>query len=195
MECGIISRRLNTKIFIERAITIHEKDKYSYENTQYETLRVPVIITCKKHGDFMQTPDSHLHGCGCPRCSKCGYSKQQIQWLNYLSVHRDIQHAETENGEYSVPNTLYSADGYEAKTRTILEYHGSFWHGNPNIYDPEDTNPVNKKKFGQLFKNTIKKEILIRNLGYNYYCIWDTDWIKGVNAIRVLQRHWRNRNV
>ena len=29
-----------------------------------------VIITCKEHGDFLQSPNGHLNGHG---CYKCGY--------------------------------------------------------------------------------------------------------------------------
>lgn len=180
--------------WIQKAIQTHG-DKYNYEKAVYISHYIKVKIYCKKknHGFFWQNPYSHIKGSNCPSCSNRGYSKQQIQWLKYLSVHREIQHAETENEEYSVPNTFYSADGYEAKTNTIFEYHGSFWHGNPNIHNPNDVNPVTKKKFGQLFKNTIKKEILLRNLGYNYKCIWDVDWIKGVNAVITLQKLWKNK--
>jgi len=181
-----------TKEWIEEAKKVHG-DKYDYSKTEYINNRTGVVIICHTHGDFWQTAGIHINQeCGCPRCYK-RHSKQQIQWLKYLSVHREIQHAETENGEYNVPNTFYSADGYEAKTNTIFEYHGSFWHGNPNIHNPNDVNPVTKKKFGQLFKNTIKKEILLRNLGYNYKCIWDVDWIKGVNAGITLQKLWKNK--
>ena len=27
-----------------------------------------VVIVCSEHGDFEQTPSSHLNGSGCPQC-------------------------------------------------------------------------------------------------------------------------------
>jgi very-short-patch-repair endonuclease len=36
----------------------------------YKNYKTEVIITCPKHGDFPQTPASHLKGCGCRKCNK-----------------------------------------------------------------------------------------------------------------------------
>lgn len=179
------------KYWVKLARKVHGK-KYSYDKVEFKKSTDKICITCVKHGNFWQRAISHSNQQhGCPRCYK-RYSKSQIQWLNYLSVHNNnIKHAETENGEYRIPNTAYSADGYDAKTRTVYEYHGSFWHGDIRYYNPEDTNPVSKKKFGELLKSTLKKELLIRNLGYNYKCIWGADWINGVKAVTTLQRKWR----
>ena len=148
-----------------------------------------------KEGHIWNTKFSHIKNSNtwCQRCSNKFYSKAQIQWLNYLSINKKIQHAETEEGEYKIPNTRYSADGYEKSTNTIYEYHGDFWHGNPNIYNPKDTNPISNIKYGVLFKRTLKKELIIRKLGYKYVCIWGYDWIRRINAIVKLQRFFRNK--
>lgn len=53
--------------FIEKACAIHG-DKYDYSNTVYVRSKDKVIITCKQHGSFEQTPHSHLSGQGCPSC-------------------------------------------------------------------------------------------------------------------------------
>lgn len=55
--------------FIEDAKEKHG-DKYSYEKTEYVNNHTKVCITCSKHGDFWQTPNSHLSGRGCPTCAK-----------------------------------------------------------------------------------------------------------------------------
>lgn len=44
--------------------------KYSYSRVDYINNHTKVCITCKKHGDFWQTPNSHLSGKGCPICAK-----------------------------------------------------------------------------------------------------------------------------
>ena len=39
---------------------------------------------------------------------------------------------------------------------------------------------------------TMLKEIKItKDLGYNYICIWESDWHRGINALRVIQRKFR----
>lgn len=54
--------------FIERAKVVHG-DRYDYKNTIYEKKNKNVLITCKEHGEFSQTPYSHLRGSGCPYCT------------------------------------------------------------------------------------------------------------------------------
>ena len=57
----------NTKKFINDAINIHG-NKYKYSQVKYTKTRNKVIITCLEHGDFEQTPNTHLRGKGCPKC-------------------------------------------------------------------------------------------------------------------------------
>lgn len=62
------NKKITTKIFIERGNDVHNK-LYSYHNTIFVNWNTHVIITCKKHGDFSQLPNSHLHGSGCKKCA------------------------------------------------------------------------------------------------------------------------------
>lgn len=44
-------------------------DTYDYSKFEYVTARVKGIITCRVHGDFLQSPDNHARSAnGCPRC-------------------------------------------------------------------------------------------------------------------------------
>jgi len=116
------------------------------------------------------------NGSWCPCCSiSKNYSKGQIEWLNYLSKSQNIsiQHAEN-GGEYKIGK--YKVDGFYEETKTVYEFHGDFYHGNPRFYNYSDINPVSKKTFGQLFKNTLHKEMYLRKMGYNYMCIWEHEW-------------------
>jgi hypothetical protein len=62
-KCAGIAKS-NTTEFIENAKLIHG-DKYEYFKVDYKNNITKVIITCKVHGDFLQTPKSHLKGHGC----------------------------------------------------------------------------------------------------------------------------------
>ena len=55
--------------FIEDSIKVHG-NKYNYDKVNYINNYTKVIITCPKHGDFLQTPNSHLSGKGCIKCGK-----------------------------------------------------------------------------------------------------------------------------
>lgn len=60
--------RHTTKSFIEKANKVHN-NLYDYSKTIYgQNNGEKVIIICKIHGEFPQTPDSHLSGHGCPNC-------------------------------------------------------------------------------------------------------------------------------
>ena len=62
-----------TDQFIKEAVDIHG-DKYTYDNVVYTNIHTKVKITCPKHGDFEQTPASHVkNGNGCPICSVQDY--------------------------------------------------------------------------------------------------------------------------
>lgn len=59
----------STDTFIKEAIEKHDKF-YNYDKTIYKISSEKIIITCPNHGDFEQTPASHLSGSGCPECGK-----------------------------------------------------------------------------------------------------------------------------
>ncbi len=56
-----------SKIFISKATKIHGR-KYDYAGSHYSLSTVNVVIRCPQHGPFLQTPNSHLSGSGCPGC-------------------------------------------------------------------------------------------------------------------------------
>jgi hypothetical protein len=61
--------KLTTEEFIKRAREVHG-DRYDYSQTVYKGIFDEISIICSKHGDFRQTPHSHLRGAGCPRCGR-----------------------------------------------------------------------------------------------------------------------------
>lgn len=69
-----------TTSFIEKAKQIHG-NKYDYTNIKYKNSITPVIIGCRKHGDFLQLPVIHLVGSGCPICKE---SKGEMKIRRYL---------------------------------------------------------------------------------------------------------------
>lgn len=70
-ECGYLnrpSRRKDAQLFINQVKKIHG-DLYDYSLTNYTTAREKISIICKKHGVFHITPNNHLNGQGCSKCS------------------------------------------------------------------------------------------------------------------------------
>ena len=63
--------RSSKEEFIKKARKLHG-DKYDYTKVEYVNSKTKVCIICHEHGEFWQTPHSHLQGQGCPKCSgKC----------------------------------------------------------------------------------------------------------------------------
>ena len=54
--------------FINEVKEIHG-DKYDYSKVNYKGNKTKVCIICPEHGEFWQTPSSHLNGNGCPSCN------------------------------------------------------------------------------------------------------------------------------
>lgn len=182
-KCGFertaASNRRSVEAFIMDSLVLHG-DKCWYTKVQYKGIKYNVTLLCRQvpeHGAFEMTPASHLFGAGCPKCSHNGYSKISMEWLKYLSQSMGaIQHAEN-GGEYRIPETRYSVDGYSKETNTVFEFHGDYWHGNPKIYDPDDVNTSAGVTYGELYDKTMLKKSVLEEMGYNYVEIWESDWI------------------
>ena len=111
---------LTTEEFIKKAISIHGKT-YDYSNTIYTGRHKKVIITCRKHGDFVQTPHSHLTGHG---CQKCGYessrNKQKAAKELFIEKARKIH-----SNKYDYSKVDYINNS--TKICIICPEHGEFW--------------------------------------------------------------------
>ena len=167
-----------TNDFIEKATKIHN-NLYDYTKVNYEKARKQIIIICKNHGEFKQTPNDHLNGCGCPKCISYSYSKVSLKWLSHIEkiLGYQIQHAGNK-GEKNVRinNKLIKFDGYDEKTNTVYEFYGTIYHGDPRLLNSEDINPINKKTYGELYNKTLEREEIIKKAGYNLITMWEKDF-------------------
>lgn len=166
-ECKGV-KKSNSSEFIQKSNMVHNYT-YIYNNVNYIQNKVKVIITCKKHGDFLQTPNAHLRGDGCPTCT-IKYSKLENEWLDFIGIDNKFR-------RFKLPDFRnYVVDGFNPLTNTIYEFYGDYWHGNPKIYKPNDFNKSSKKSFGELYNITINRENKLKNNGYNVHYIWESDW-------------------
>jgi hypothetical protein len=163
--------KLTTEEFILKAS--HKfQNKFDYSSVNYKNAQTRITIICPIHGKFKQSPMVHLQSTyGCKKCFlenfDQGISKSSQIWLNSLNnsnIEREY--------EFQINNRHIIVDGFDKTTNTIYEYYGSFWHGNPKIYNPDDINKVCNKKFGDLYKETINRELILINQGYKLITIW-----------------------
>jgi len=191
------SQRKNwNMVFINKAKKIWG-EKFDYSLVEYKKTDTPIQIKCIEHNYiFEQTPHHHLRNHnGCKKCLNYGYSKKQIQWLDFISIFNNItiQHA-INNKEHKIEN-IGKVDGYCKEKNTVYEFHGDLWHGNPmkyNIFDNDAKNPFSKKTYYELYETTIKRDKKIKELGYNLVIMWENQWNKINYSIKLLQNKWRD---
>lgn len=97
-ECGKLkcadSNRSSRDEFIKKATEVHG-DRYDYSSVDYVRSVDPVSILCKIHNNvFMQSPNSHLTGRGCPTCASYNRSIAQMDTIQEFirkatEVHED----------------------------------------------------------------------------------------------------------
>lgn len=139
-------------------------NKYDYSKTEYSNLRAKITIICEKHGEFKQRTKNHIDGQGCPKCGD-RFGIKENMWLDSL----DVKERQVRIGNFVV-------DGYCEDTKTVYEFNGDFWHGNPEIYNQDDVNVVNNTTFGDLYKKTKNREKYLSSLGYNVVSMWENDF-------------------
>lgn len=124
-SCGGTTKS-DTASFISKAKLKHE-NKYSYEKVNYSNNRTKVIITCAIHGDFLQTPDSHLNGKGCSKCGKINTSKKLLMNQNEFIEKATLKH----DRKYRYDKVIYK----NSKLPVIVtcNEHGDF-ERSPNMH-------------------------------------------------------------
>lgn len=175
-ECGKIKseskRKSTTDEFIEKAHKLY-CNLYEYSKTKYLDCFSKVVITCRKHGDWEQSPSRHLSGFGCPKCSyNNNISKIANLWLDSVGVPDDKNHREV---KHLIPGRRFVTDGYMPETNTVYEFYGDRIHGNPKIYDGAAISPIGKS-YGDLYRATIDREISFINAGYSLVTIWESEF-------------------
>ena len=88
-ERGLIFRK--TKDVFVKDATLKHNNFYSYENFIYTTSHEPSMITCPIHGDFLQSPNDHLNGKGCPLCKKSHLENEVLLFLNKNEIEFEYQ--------------------------------------------------------------------------------------------------------
>ena len=154
--------------FVQLARKKHE-NYYDYSNTIYKNSYTKIKIICPKHGTFKQTPNSHLNGQGCPKCSHV-ISSPETEFLNIMKI---------SERSFRIPEWKSKpVDGYDPTTKTIYEFLGDYWHGNPKIYDPNKLHPKRKITYKTLYLETFETFKKLKSLGYIVCYIWESDWKK-----------------
>ena len=106
------------------------------------------------------------------------HSKVALEWLHWedSKLHR-IQHARNK-GEFRIPNTNYTADGYDEVTKTVYEFQGCFWHGCRSCYPnrSETHRRLEDRSMEDVYICTQRKVFDLASRGYNVKQMWECQW-------------------
>lgn len=112
-------QKLSTSEFVAKAKLVHG-NKFGYKKVNYEKTTIKVTITCKKHGDFLQSPLSHLMGRGCTKCKYEAVSTALKDTLESFLRKAKCIHGDT----YDYSKVKYKSSG--TKVTIICKEHGKF---------------------------------------------------------------------
>jgi len=128
---------------------------------------------CAKGHEWKTTVSSRSRGSGCPRCSGGSISKASQEWLDSLGVSEEYREFAI---KFPCRKRAIRVDGFDPTTNTVYEFLGDFWHGNPEVFDPEKVNPLSSEKYGVLYRRTLRRLERLRKAGYTVVFIWEKDF-------------------
>ena len=141
--------------FKEKANRVHD-NIYIYDNINYINWKTKINIICDQHGTFIQTPDAHLQGKGCPKCKK---SKSERKIENILK---------SNNIKYI---TEYSFN--DLKDKGLLRFDFAVYDKENNLYCLIEFNGKQHYKFENQFNKNYEEFLssLRRDIMKQNYCL------------------------
>lgn len=107
---------------------------------------------------------------------------------NLLDLEIEEYSSFNNNGELGIFNTnekkWHFYDFLHIPTKTIIEFHGDRFHGNPLYYKADDKIPFGTA--GEKWLADEKKQKYAESLGYNHLVVWENDYRK--NPTETLQK-------
>lgn len=91
--------------------------KYDYSKVIYTYNKAPVEIICPIHEEFWQTPNYHMNGGGCPRCTKRLWKLTTEIFIGRANRIHDFR--------YNYSRVVY--ENGASKVEIICPTHGTFW--------------------------------------------------------------------
>ena len=169
-KCSIIEQHEKQKKsiddFISDSIKVHG-DLYDYSMVEYVDSKSEVIIICKKHGEFHQSPNNHQRGNGCPNCNS---SKGELFISQFLKENK-IEFIEQHTFEGLKMKRNLKCDFFLPKHNVVIEFNGI------QHYEPRELFGGEKGLKRTQNSDNLKRE----------FC--------SINGIRLLEVRFDNQNI
>jgi hypothetical protein len=133
-----------SEYFIERAKHVHG-DSYDYSKVEYTSSDTNVNIICKLHGEYPQTPSTHLSGAGCGKCAIVARKRTMLEryGVENPSQNKEIKEKKklTNLSRFGVEYSFQSEEIKEKTKQTNIERYGT-------------KSPLGNKEIQEKFKQT-----------------------------------------
>ena len=177
-KCGIERRSkyrgLGINAFVEKSNIIHN-GRYKILSNEWINEKTPIKLLCPIHGEFEQTPDSHLHGAGCPAC---GHQMSKVENEIYEYACSLLGKENVVHNDTNILDGL-EIDIYLPNHKLGIEYNGLHWH----------TEAFGKDKNYHLNKTQKAEE-----KGIHLIQIFEDEWLEHKYLILDKIRHFLNKN-
>jgi very-short-patch-repair endonuclease len=106
---------LTTEEYIYRAKKVHG-EAYDYSKVKYKHNTKPIVIICKKHGEFKQLARSHVEGHGCNECFLISNRSNKAEFITKaIALH---------GNRYDYSKVVYRDS--KQKVIVVCKQHGDF---------------------------------------------------------------------
>ena len=113
----------NTSEFIEKAKHVHYYENNDYSKVIYKGAKIPVTIICENGHEYLQMPNKHLSGHGCPYCTHnvSNPEKELSEFIKTLGFN-------VENNNRRILTDAKEIDLIIPSKKVAIEYDGLRWH-------------------------------------------------------------------
>lgn len=149
---------ISRELFLERATAVHGY-KFDYSKVSFKKATDKIIITCKKHGDFLQTVAQHCKGDGCRKCKYESHKdKTGVSYAEFLSraLEKYGDRYDYSRGSYIDYNTLF---------KIVCHVHGEFEQTPKNhlLHECYQCGVLTRSKNKRLTQEEVIKEFVARH--------------------------------
>lgn len=171
--------------FYEECLLINSR--YDYSKVNYINNYTKVCIICEEHGEFYQTPNSHLQGSGCPICNESKLEKEIAFFLEENDIKYEYQKRFSWLGRQSL-------DFYLPNYNIAIECQGEQHYRPVDFANKGDE--WAKKAFLQISKNDYnkKRKLIENNIELIYYTKPELQQINEFTNKKDLLTYIKNKN-
>lgn len=152
-----MGKKITTEDFISKAKEVHG-DKYDYSKSEYLDWKTLVVIICPLHGEFLLSPNKHLNGRGCQKCSNKVYNR------NFKLIENELK--KIHNNRYNYSNVEYV--NLSKKVNITCKIHGDFEQTIENHLKRKQGCPSCSNNNKLSVNDFINKSIEVHGIKYDY---------------------------